>query len=192
MAVNTNQIWEEFSNKLQVFILKRVKSKHDAEDILQDVFLKIHNKIESLETEIKLKSWIYQITRNAIVDYYRNHGKNPKLEMESPEQIEDFSDKNDFESAEIEIASCIRPMVDDLPEKYKEAILMTEYQTLSQTELAKRLGLSISGAKSRVQRARKNLKNMLLECCHFEFDRLGKIIKFEPKNGSCKSCVQDS
>ncbi len=191
MAVNTNQIWEEFSNKLQMFILKRVKSKHDAEDILQDVFLKIHNKIESLESENKLKSWIYQITRNAIVDYYRNHGKNPRLEMESPQQIEDFSDKNGFESAEIEISSCIRPMVDDLPEKYKEAILMTEYETLSQKELAKRLGLSKSGAKSRIQRARKNLKNMLLECCHFEFDRLGKIIEFEPKNGSCKSCVQD-
>jgi len=192
MAVNTNQIWEEFSLKLKWFILKRVRNKQDAEDILQEVFFKMHNKIERLKSENKLRSWIYRITRNAIVDYYRNHGRRQLVESDISVNIEDVRGSGDVVKAETEITTCLKPMIDDLPEKYKQAILMTEYESLSQKEMAKRLGLSASGAKSRVQRARKELKNMLLECCHFEFDRLGKIVEFQPKEGSCNYCKENS
>jgi len=76
-------------------------------------------------------------------------------------------------------------MVDSLPADYRQALLLTEYQGLTQRELAQKLGLSVSGAKSRVQRAREKLKAMLLDCCHFEFDRRGKVIDYQPNCACC-------
>jgi RNA polymerase sigma-70 factor (ECF subfamily) len=58
-----------------------------------------------------------------------------------------------------------------LPEPYSQALILTEYEGLSQKEMAERLGISFSGAKSRVQRARRKLRDLLLQCCHFELDR---------------------
>jgi len=91
-----------------------------------------------------------------------------------------------------ELLPSIKAMVDSLPADYRQALILTEYEGLTQRELAERLGLSFSGAKSRVQRAREKLKIMLLDCCHFEFDRLGKVIDYQPKcaccaNGDCGS-----
>ena len=72
MAVTTKTIWEEFRDSLKGFISARVQNKDDAEDILQDVFFKIHKKIDTLKDESRLPSWIYQITRHSIIDYYRS------------------------------------------------------------------------------------------------------------------------
>jgi RNA polymerase sigma-70 factor (ECF subfamily) len=88
---------------------------------------------------------------------------------------------------------CIKTMVDQLPDVYREAIIFTEYQGWTQKELAQHLGISLSGAKSRVQRAREKLKNMLLACCHFEFDRRGKIIDYHSRSDCCSNgsiCVE--
>ena len=183
--LSTNAIWEEFSDRLRRFILKRVWHEPDADDILQDVFYKIHNSIHNLKKEDKLESWIYQITRNAIVDHYRHRAKSLTEISEIPEiSGEDVVTEDMNEN----ISACLKPMIDDLPVKYRQAILLTEYEKMTQKELAENLGLSISGAKSRVQRARKNLKDMLLACCHFEFDRLGSIIDYQPREGTCRQC----
>ena len=89
-----------------------------------------------------------------------------------------------------ELTACLKPMIDSLPEKYRLAIVATEYEGLSQKELSQQLGMSLSGAKSRVQRARERerLKGTLLGCCHFEFDRLGKLINYQPKEPGCRYC----
>ncbi len=76
-------------------------------------------------------------------------------------------------------------MVRDLPETYREALRLTEYQGLSQKELGERLGISFSGAKSRVQRARAKLKQQLLACCHFQFDYAGQIIDYQSRCTCC-------
>jgi RNA polymerase sigma-70 factor (ECF subfamily) len=86
-----------------------------------------------------------------------------------------------------ELAPSVAAMVNALPEPYREALYLTEYQGLSQRELAARLGISLSGAKSRVQRAREKLKQLLLDCCHFEFDRLGRIIDYQPRCTCCST-----
>ena len=80
-------------------------------------------------------------------------------------------------------------MIEGLPDAYREAIVLTEFEGLTQKELADRLGISLSGAKSRVQRARGQLKQMLLGCCQFEFDRRGGIIDCKPRvNNGCRGC----
>ena len=90
-----------------------------------------------------------------------------------------------------EVIACLRPMIDDLPENYRQAIVLTEYEGLTQKEISQKLGLSLSGAKSRVQRAREKLKGTLLACCHFDFDRLGNILDYQPKEQTCRYCSED-
>lgn len=187
MTVNTcmNCIWTEFSEPLRRFIKKRIPNEQDTDDILQEVFIKIHNNIGSLMNDNKIYAWIYRITRNTITDYYRRNGKNFEM-TELPEDLESGTDEE--LSSNIEIASCLKVMMDNLPEKYKQAILLTEFQNMTQKDLGEKLGISVSGAKSRVQRARKMLKEMLLGCCQLEIDNRGNIIDYKHKNSECKYC----
>ncbi len=173
-----DNIWREFSKNLREFILKRTSDESVADDILQEVFVKIHSRIDTLKDVRRLNGWIYQIARHTIIDYYRTK----KVTAELPETIASF-EKSDYNDG-IDALSCIEAMVDQLPEKYRQALILTTYQGLTQKEMGKKLGLSISGAKSRSQRAREKLKDMLMECCDFELDRFGKIIDYEPKDPS--------
>ena len=185
MVLSTEDIWEEFSQRLKLFIVKRVGSEHDAEDILQDIFAKIHSNLPNLKGQEKITAWVHQITRNTIIDYYRLQGR---ARMQTSEMPEDLPEEVPIDDAVEDIASCLSHMIDDLPERYRQAITLTEYDGLSQRGISEQLGLSLSGAKSRIQRARGKLKDMLLECCHFEFDRLGHIIDYQSKEPSCRYC----
>lgn len=171
--MNTEEVWRSFYSPLRNFIIKRVKSEHDADDISQNVFMKIHANLDTLKDDQKLKSWIYQISRNSIIDYYRKEQFQLKAELPVDLPLEETEDLNE---AIKEIASCIRPMVGLLSDNYKQALELTELGSFSQKQLSEQLCISFSGAKSRVQRGREKLKELLLNCCNFEFDRLGKII----------------
>jgi RNA polymerase sigma-70 factor, ECF subfamily len=180
MIPTTEAVWEEFNIGLKRFILKHVQDEVSAEDILQDVFLKIHTRIGSLRASEKLQSWIYQIARNAIIDFYRVH----RFTTDIPEVA--YVPEDPFDDVVSDLLPYIKELVDSLPYDYRQALILTEYEGLTQKELAERLGISISGAKSRVQRARAKVKQMLLDCCHFQLDRLGGIIDYEP---NCNCCV---
>ena len=95
------------------------------------------------------------------------------------------ADPDDENEAQRDLARSMRDMLRCLPEKYGQALRLTEFEGLSQTALAERLGLSLSGAKSRVQRAREKLREALLDCCHVELDRLGQVLHFEPRCAAC-------
>ncbi|MDR6225133.1 RNA polymerase sigma factor SigZ [Desmospora profundinema] len=180
--MNIDIIWNEFHNQLKKFLLKRIHDPYAVEDVLQEIFIKIYTQIDQLKDKQKLRPWIYQITRNALIDYYRK--KEPVKEL--PLFLSEF-DKNpdqeeEDEDLSKELSQCLRPMIDQLPLKYREAIEMTELEGYTQKELSEKLGISFSGAKSRVQRGRKKLKQFMLDCCHFEFDRLGYIMNYEVKS----------
>jgi len=178
-------LWAEFSTPLKSFIKKRVKNDQDVDDILQNVFLKIFYNINTLKDADKIHAWVYSITRHALADFYRTR-KSESYIAEFPVEI--ISDSEDLLTADDEIAQCLTPMINHLPEKYRQAILLTEFQNLTQKELSERMGLSVSGAKSRVQRARLKLKEMLLGCCHLEFDCRGNIIDYQHKCSDCEFC----
>ena len=182
MTIASEQLWESFSRPLHQFIQRRVRDPHSAEDILQDVFLKIHTHIDTLRTQDRLTSWIYQITRNAIADYYRAQRPTSELSETLP-VVEEVVDDDVVR----ELSPCVSGMVAALPEAYREALRLTEYQGLSQKALSERLGISFSGAKSRVQRARAKIKEQLLNCCHFQFDYAGRIIDYQSRRACCAS-----
>lgn len=180
MRVASEQLWETFSAPLQRFILRRVSDPHSAEDILQDVFLKIHTRIDTLHQQDRVAAWIYQVARNAIADYYR--AQRPMSDLPETLLIHEELPGDDVVH---ELLPCVAAMVDALPDTYREALRLTEYEGLSQKELSERQGISFSGAKSRVQRARAKIKQQLLDCCHFELDHAGRIIDYQPHCACC-------
>jgi len=183
MNATLEHIWHEFAEKLGQFIRARVSDPATAEDILQDVFVKIQKRLGQLQDPAKLQSWIYLIARNAVIDHYRSR----KETVEVPETL---MDEREPESAELnDLKAAFRRMIYGLPEPYREAVVLTELEGLTQKELANRLGISLSGAKSRVQRGRQQLKKMLLDCCRFEFDRRGGVVDCEPRDKrDCPEC----
>jgi RNA polymerase sigma-70 factor (ECF subfamily) len=184
--VSTNKIWEDFKEPLKRFIASRVQNEYDAEDILQEIFFRIHNHIGCLKDESKLRAWVFQIARNAVIDHYRRQ----KAKAQMSEIPEDIIDENaEIIDEDQDIIMCLRSMINYLPEKYSQAILLSEFEGLTQKEMAEKIGLSLSGAKSRVQRARKELRGLLTDCCQFEFDRLGNILDYRHKKNDCPHCT---
>ncbi len=181
MMAASEQLWETFSVPLHQFIQRRVRDPHSAEDILQDVFLKIHTRIDTLHQQDRVAAWIYQIARNAIADYYR--GQQPTSNLPETLVVPEDSAEDDLVR---ELLPCVAALVDALPGNYREALRLTEYVGLSQKQLSERLAISFSGAKSRVQRARAKIKQQLLECCHFQFDYAGRIVGYQPR---CMCCA---
>lgn len=179
MTAEVTTIWNEFHKELNGFIFKKVRNQADADDILQDVFIKIIRNINRVNQAVNLRQYLYGIVRNAINDYFNRLKTTDNIE-DVPEQIS----QEEEESLNRTIAECcIKPFVNKLPEKYKEALILTEFQDVSQKDLAAKLDISYSGAKSRVQRGREKLKDLFLGCCQYQFDAYGNLI--EPENQSC-------
>jgi RNA polymerase sigma-70 factor (ECF subfamily) len=168
-----DRVWDQYSHRLKAFIRSRVADEAEAEDILQEVFIRVHRQLCCQPDWNKPDSWFYQIARNLIIDHYRRWRELVELSDSWPAETDLHED-----DPEAELALSLKEMIDELPEPYRQALLLTEYQGLSQKQLAERQGLSLSGAKSRVQRARDKLRDMLLQCCHFEFDRRGRILDY--------------
>ena len=169
-------LWHQFNSDLRSFIISRVRNDADADDILQNTYLRIHDNIHSLKDNARIKSWIYQITRNLIIDYFRNEKRNQRIRGIRQELASSSSSGKFMDTA---INDMIRTM-DDMPPEYCEALCLTEIEGMSQKEYAEKSGLSYSGAKSRVQRARLMLKDMLLKCCHYQFDKYGTVFNIQP------------
>jgi RNA polymerase sigma-70 factor (ECF subfamily) len=184
MVATTEDIWHGLHDRLLRSIRRHVADAASADDILQDVFLKIHLRIGTLRDEERLEGWVYQIVRNAITDHRRRQRPSGPLpdELAAP----DTSDEDEAGSAARQLVPFIKGTVAGLPEPYREALLLTEYGGLTQQQLAERAGISLSGAKSRVQRGREKLKQLLLDCCHVELDRRGGIIDYQ---GHCACCA---
>lgn len=179
----TQQIWIEYHDKLSAFIKARVSDDVITQDILQDIFIKIHSQIATLKEETKLEAWIYQITRHSIIDYYRS--------KKTIEKLPDWLEQSQAEEEEIirqELSLCLIPMIEQLPAKYRLAIQLSELEGKTQKEVAEKENISLSGAKSRVQRGRKLLKAMLLDCCELELNRKNQVTAYTRKQNNCKFC----
>ncbi|MGI9950077.1 RNA polymerase sigma factor SigZ [Vibrio hyugaensis] len=167
--------WLAHKEQLKNYIVKQTGDPDLADDILQEVYIKASQKIDQLEARSKIKSWLYRITHNAIMDHYRSHRSYEELidnqvEEELPIELENLQN----------IGQCLRPMFDCLPEKYRQAMVLAELDGLPQQTVADQLGLSLSGTKSRIQRGRVKLKEILMDCCNIEVGREG-IVDFSPK-----------
>jgi RNA polymerase sigma-70 factor (ECF subfamily) len=186
-ALDAARVFEEFHDSLLAFIARRVRDRDTADDILQDVMLRIHRHAGELEHASAVGGWVYQIARNAITDHYRRAAARPErpagIELDGDEALEPEPDEN---AARTEIAACLRPFLAQLPAHHREALFLTELGELSQADAARRLGVSPSGMKSRVQRGRAQLRDMLVACCQIDLDRRARVTSYEPHaSGAC-------
>jgi RNA polymerase sigma-70 factor (ECF subfamily) len=179
-------VWTSFSDSLDRYIKRRVADEQTAEDLLQEAFLRIYTHLDSLHQPEQLQGWIYRIAHNVIVDYYRAR----KTMLDIGDDLAAPADPAFEEDTSARLAQSLRRMIDCLPSDYREALVLTEYEGLSQQELADRTGLSLSGSKTRVQRARKLLREALMACCHFEFDRRGMVINYYPHPRACCTAAE--
>lgn len=182
--MTTEQIWRELSDRLRQFIQSRVTSVADTDDILQTVFLRIHQKMDDLHQVERLESWVFQITRNAVTDHFRQ-----KRDVQNDDITKNVvTELKGVENLNKEVAGCISTLIDHLPEDQKRAISMYELEGISQKEIADQESISFSGAKSRIQRGRKSLEAMLKACCQFQFDRHGNILQCDTEgDDDCQS-----
>lgn len=178
VAPQEELLWRDYRDRLVRFVQRRVNDAATAEDIAHDVLVRAYQKRDTLRSGQKFEAWLYQITRNAVIDHYR--ARRPAEEL--PAELA-APDQEGGRAAREELAGCLRPLVAALPEHYRDAVLLSELHGLTQNEAAQRLGLSLSGAKSRVQRARRMLEEKLLACCQVELDHRGAIVDYERRDG---------
>lgn len=181
MEQSTLDVWSQFSAQLRSYIRRRVADPADAEDLLQQVFVKVHTHIGTLRDDQRIAPWLYQIARNSIVDYHRSRRQFADI----PETLPAEPQSDDDSIAQLAIG--LRHMVENVPDIYRQPLLLAEIVGLPQKEVAERLGLSLSAAKSRVQRGRRLLRTMLGQCCHLEVDRRGRRMDYEPPS-DCRYC----
>jgi len=181
MTTDVTTIWTAFHKELKAFILNKTRNSANTDDLLQEVFIKIIRNIDKVNQVENLRHYLYGIVRNAINDYFRNR----KQTIYDTEIVEKFTEE-ETQSLNATIADCcIKPFINKLPSIYREALLITEFQEVSQKELAEKLNISYSGAKSRVQRGKEKLKELFLNCCSYQSDIYGNLIDIENKNCGC-------
>ena len=185
MENTASSMWEQLHDGLRVYIAKRVGNEAETDDLLQDIFLKVHQHADALQEPERVVSWVFQITRNAIVDHYRSSERRREVPAGLATEIHQdrgatVIEENERE-AKYELSNCLRPMIDRLSSDYREAIRLVELEGLTNQEAAIQLGLSVPGMKSRVQRGRQQLRKMLDECCLIELDRRRGVVEFEER-----------
>ena len=168
--------WRVLETRLRPFVARRVSRAADVDDVLQDVFLRLQRGLGGLRDANRFGPWVYQVTRSAIIDHGRTQARHPLTEGHV---VEPDPAPNDENAAEQLLASSITLFVNALPEPYHEALTLTELGGLTQKEAAERLGISLSGMKSRVQRGRALVKQALLDCCHIALDGRGRVMGCE-------------
>ncbi|MEO5863951.1 MAG: RNA polymerase sigma factor SigZ [Nitrospiraceae bacterium] len=195
MMPDSQKIWNEVQRGLRAFIAKRVADQASVEDMSQEVFMRMQRGLGDLKDQSRLLPWIYQIARHAIIDYYRARDRQPDRPVGLASDLETLYPASlPVESAErsgqlrMELAGCLRPMIERLPEGYRQAITLVDLEGLAQHEAAARLGLSVSGMKSRVQRGRHQLRDMLEACCTIELDQRRGVTDYDLRDRQNHSC----
>lgn len=168
------QLWRDLAKPLRNFLRARARSDQDADDLLQEVFVRVQRRLPDLREPAKLQGWIYRIARNAVIDHYRGRREGVPLDFEP--ETEDFSGRH-----AVDLTPALRRMIAALPEEYRGPLVRHEFQGEPLQEIAGALGLTLTATKSRVRRARLMLREMLDRCCRFEFDQRGRVIEATPR-----------
>jgi len=178
--MTTQHVWKEYAEALRRFIFSYVKNEHATNDLLQDTFLKIHTKLHSLQQEEKLKSWVFAIAKNTLLDYFKKN-------------------KQTFEVADFETASfvsleshtekdCLLGILKNLPKKYRDPLFLSDIKGMKQAAIATQLNLPLATVKSQIQRARVKIKEGFIACCGFSENEQGKLVGEVQEKDDCKVC----
>lgn len=171
-----SEVWLDYKDALRNYILKIVKDEDTANGLSHEVLMKVYSSCCSNRPIRNIRSWLFQIAYNTCMDYFRRQSKKTEIKCEP-----DTTDENPIYR---EASEFVEPLIKLLPEKYGRPLEMADIKGMKQQEVADALGLSLTAAKSRIQRARNLLKDQITECFHVEVDKNGNLMAFNIK-GSC-------
>jgi RNA polymerase sigma-70 factor, ECF subfamily len=169
------------------FVRSRVGNPSTSEDLTQEILIKAARARASLREPKKLESWVFRIARNRINDFFRSSRRAGEPYDEAIHATsERFEKPESVGNEEAELRASLRRyiqgVVESLPPHYREALLATEFEGLSQPAYATRAGISLPAAKSRVQRGRKEVRRIFEACCEISADRYGNIVEARPRS----------
>ena len=184
MEQQIEQLWLSFQKPLYAFVRKSVQNVADADDIVQDVFIKLMKHPEKLSSP-NIKAYLYTTAKNTVIDHYRSQKRQYLADIPEPSIV---NDTVDVTSELIELATCcLHLLINELPDIYRDALTEVDIKGMSQKKYAEELGISYTGAKSRVQRGRELLHDQIMGCCKYLFDENGSIVGIQKK--SLDACV---
>lgn len=179
-------IYTEFHRSLLSYVRGKIKSKEDAEDILQNVFARISSNVNSLSNKEKIQNWLFTVTRNAVIDYYRANNKkhNVKLDETYANQfkVEETPDSTQG------LDRCVATMISLLPEEYRGIVEDAELRGIKQKDLAQKYNMPYPSLRSRVQRGRERLKQLFYNCCQIKTDSRGNVLHVQGRPDCERPC----
>ena len=180
--MNLEAVWSQYSAAIRSFLHSRVADTNEVDDLLQEILIKTHKNLHQLQSETSVKAWLFQIANNTIIDFYRKRGRAP---APSPDEL--WYNENESNTEHV-FERCVEPFINALPEPSAALLTAIDLQGQSQKEYAAALGISYSTLKSRVQKARIELRKLFEDCCHLTLDKQGNIADYELKPGRCMKC----
>jgi len=180
--MNVENIWLEYRAALKRFLHTKVSNEADVEDLLQDILIKTYNNLNVVKNQKSIKSWLFQIANNTIIDYYRKKSRTQAA------NIVDYSPNDEPISNSVDLSNCISPFIHGLPEEHASLLTAIDINNQSQKQYAEQLGVSYSTLKSRVQKSRSLLKQVFDNCCHFKIDKRGNVYGYDVKTKKIDPC----
>lgn len=176
-------IWSEYQSSLKAFLRSKVSNPEDVEDLLQEILIKTHRNLTTISDNQKVKSWLFQIANNTIIDFYRQNKKRTELTEDDL-----WFDEQNEEQIVKELSRCLLPFIKKLPDEDAELLSVIEIEGISQKEYAEKSGLKYSTLKSRVKKSREKLHGLFTTCCDFSIDSQGNLIEYKSKSDKCDRC----
>lgn len=179
--MTSTELWEKYHTDIFRFIFSRVKNEHTANDLTQETFIKAHTKLDKLKGESKVKSWLFAISRNTTLDYFRQNYKT--VNLKELDLVDELWDEQSHSAKD-----CLPGIIKNLPKKYRDPLFLSDIKGIKQTQIAEQLKLPLSTVKSQIQRARKLIKQGYMDCCDYTENDKGQLIGETKDKDNCKVC----
>lgn len=178
--MTTTEVWKTYAIDVKRLIMSKVKDVQITDDLVQEVFMKVHTKLTTVEDERKVKSWLLSVSRNTVLDYFRKANKEIPLEKE-----EAIVSEEDYKHSE---KDCLPGIINNLPKKYRDPLLLSDIKGIKQAEIASQLNLPLATVKSQIQRGRKLIVQGYMDCCDYKLNDKGFLTGEVKDKKQCKVC----
>lgn len=178
--MTTQELWETYADDVKRLIMSKVKDAQITDDLTQEVFIKVHTKLETVHDERKVKSWLLSVSRNTVLDYFRK--SNIEIPLTSEEVI--VNDENYAHSEK----DCLPGIIKNLPQKYRNPLLLSDIKGMKQAAIASELKLPLATVKSQIQRGRKLIVQGYMDCCDYKLNTEGFLVGEVKEKAQCKVC----
>ncbi|CAH6821494.1 RNA polymerase sigma factor SigZ [Vibrio chagasii] len=187
-SLDLEQVWAEYQQTLKAFLHSKVSNSADVDDLLQEILIKTFQNLHKVQDASSVKSWLFQLANNTIIDFYRKHARQQRDSKIDADDLW-FADLDHNEEFKQNLSLCIEPFIQALPEQSAALLLAVDIKGQSQKEIAEAQNINYSTVKSRVQKSRGDLKNLFEQCCNLSLDKQGNVIDcdLKPESG-CGNC----